>query len=205
MKLVEKKVLNEKFDCYDITTNNHNFVAEGIVVHNSNARFVYNNGEIFIGSRTRWVKDDGENIWSRAYRKNPQIEKFLKENEGLVLFGEVYGAVKNFHYGMTPGELSFAAFDVMRNGGWVVYDEFSDLMHKYNILTPPVLYEGIFDLDKLTEIVETDSRLAWFHSGKKTNHIMEGVVIRPKAEEKFDMRHGRYQAKLVSLRYWNKT
>lgn len=174
-------------------------------VHGSSSKFLYKDGEVFIGSRNRWVKDDGENIWSRAYRKNPQIEKFLKENEGLVLFGEVYGNVKNFHYGMKPGDIDFVAFDVMRNGAWVAYDEFIDLMSKYNILTPPVLYEGIFDLDKLNEIIETDSRLSWFNAGKKTNHIMEGVVVRPKHQELFDYRHGRVTGKLVSYRYYNKT
>lgn len=173
-------------------------------IHGSSGRFLYKDGEIFIGSRNRWVKDDGENIWSKAYRKNPQIEAFLKSYEGLVLFGEVYGAVKNFHYGLKPGDVDFIAFDVLRNGGWVKYEEFTDLMHDAGILTTFPLYEGVFDLDKLKEIVETDSRLAQYNAGKKIPHIMEGTVVRSK-EEGFDYRYGRTTGKIISLRYWNKT
>lgn len=173
-------------------------------VHGSSCRFLYKDGEIFIGSRNRWVKNDGENIWSKAYQKNPQIEEFLKSHEGLVLFGEVYGAIKNFHYGLKPGEVDFIAFDVLRNGGWVKYEEFTDLMHNASILTTFPLYEGVFDLDKLKEIVETDSRLAQYNAGKKIPHIMEGTVVRSK-EEGFDYRYGRTTGKIISLRYWNKT
>ena len=203
-----KDITVPKYDVEALRKAVHLFEGKEIVAtekaHGSSAKFLYKDNEVFIGSRNRWVKDDGENIWSRAYRKNQQIENFLKDNPGLVLFGEVYGNVKNFHYGLKPGEVDFVAFDVMRNYQWVNYSEFADLMERYGIATPPIMFEGVFDLDKLNEIIENDSPLAQRNAFKNISHICEGVVVKTKTEE-WDYRYGRVQGKLVSLRYYNKT
>lgn len=209
-----KGITVPKYDVDAIKKMTYLFEGEQIVatekIHGQNFKAVFKDDQIYIGSRNRWVEDDNQNDFSQTFRQHPGIEDFIRDNPGTVIYGESYGKIKGFDYGIKQGRsgntpnFGFVAFDILRNDGWVDYHEFADLMEKYNILTPPVLYEGVFDIDKLTEIVETDSRLSWFHSGKKTNHIMEGAVIRT-VTEKFDMRHGRCQGKLVSLRYWNKT
>lgn len=209
-----KGITVPKYDVDAIKKMTYLFEGERVVatekIHGQNFKAVFKDDQIYIGSRNRWVEDDNQNDFSQTFRQHPGIEDFIRDNPGTVIYGESYGKIKGFDYGIKQGRsgntpnFGFVAFDILRNGGWVDYHEFADLMEKYNILTPPVLYEGVFDIDKLTEIVETDSRLSWFHSGKKTNHIMEGAVIRT-VTEKFDMRHGRCQGKLVSLRYWNKT
>lgn len=47
----------EKAVRYDIETGTHNFFAHGILVHNSNFRAVYHDGNMYCGSRTEWKKE----------------------------------------------------------------------------------------------------------------------------------------------------
>lgn len=57
MKLISKKLHSVSFVKYDLEVqNNHSFVANGVVVHNSNVRFVYHNGSYHVKSRNRWLK-----------------------------------------------------------------------------------------------------------------------------------------------------
>lgn len=58
MKLIKKELLDEKYVKFDITVQkNSNFVAEGVVIHNSNARFVYQDGKLHVGTHHRWLKE----------------------------------------------------------------------------------------------------------------------------------------------------
>lgn len=58
MKLISKKILNKKYTKFDISVRkNANFIANGIVVHNSNSRFIYQNGKLHVGTHHRWLRE----------------------------------------------------------------------------------------------------------------------------------------------------
>jgi hypothetical protein len=108
------------YPIYDVDAykNHKNWVPEGTLVqitekiHGSNARYTFTEGVFYAGSHEQW-KQDGANVWWKAARQFPQIEKWCRENPGLVLYGEV-GPTQgdNFRYGAKNGEVFFFAFDV---------------------------------------------------------------------------------------------
>ena len=58
MKIVSITVLEQSFVRYDLEIeDNHNFVVEGIVVHNSNWLAVYTGGQFHVKSRTLWKRE----------------------------------------------------------------------------------------------------------------------------------------------------
>lgn len=58
MKLINKEYIEESYERYDLeVADTHNFIANGIVVHNCNGRWVFHNGEYYCGSRTEWKRE----------------------------------------------------------------------------------------------------------------------------------------------------
>lgn len=58
MKLTSKTILKEKYTKFDISVRkNSNFIANGIVVHNSNARYIWSNNQLHVGTHHRWLKE----------------------------------------------------------------------------------------------------------------------------------------------------
>lgn len=151
-------------------------------VHGSSARFVSveKEGEepdIWIGSRTRWVVDDGKNPWSRAYRSNPWIRIVALANPGVVFYGEVYG-LQNLRYGKTGGELGVVLFDALRGGKWLTAYEWSELRATEWIKMAPLVYCG--------KPVKPEALLAMAEGSSLLfpGHIREGVVV----QDGFDSR-----------------
>lgn len=69
-------------------------------IHGANARYVYRDGRLWVGSRTGIKKYDVNSIWWEAARKLDLGEK-LKACENIAIYGEVYGQVQDLRYGMT--------------------------------------------------------------------------------------------------------
>jgi RNA ligase (TIGR02306 family) len=156
-------------------------------VHGANARYVFD-GEIKVGSRTRWLKS-GDNLWWNCLTDD--MNDWLHDNPKVCLFGEVYGPVQSLRYGLD--EPRFIAFAAMRsNGEFINTKELFDSLD--NVPHVPVLFEGRFgDFDE--QVIEGDSLLS------EVPQIMEGCVIVSKEET----RHpeiGRKILKLISNRYW---
>jgi RNA ligase (TIGR02306 family) len=122
----------------------------------------------------------------------PTLRSFCESNPGLVVYGEVYGAVQDLSYGHTAGQVSFAAFDVLDAGNWWDSQKFFDTLASYNAPTVPVLYHGPYDFDRVCDLAEGNSTLA--------SHIREGVVLVP-AVERSHRRLGRVKLKFVSAAY----
>lgn len=58
MKIASIEWLDQSIARYDLEVEgNSNFVAQGVVVHNSNARYVFQDDQIHCGSRTEWKKE----------------------------------------------------------------------------------------------------------------------------------------------------
>lgn len=176
-------------------------------IHGANARYCYWDGEMHIGSRTRWVKHDGLNVWSRALLACPWIEEVCRACPGDILFGEVFGKVQDLRYGLGE-EVTFRVFD-----WWCAEDEHDSsfsypdrFMHAYCLHVPsedvlvtpsravPVVYRGPFSKEKMLELAEGPSVFPG------ADHLREGIVIRPWME-RTDRRLGRVIAKLVSNAY----
>lgn len=195
MKLVRKTKLNHRFTKYDIeTTPHHNFIANGIVVHNSNARYVYINDQMFCGSHTGWKKENEKSIWWQAYANHREINDFCIANPGMILYGEVYGQVQDLKYGVTSG-VRLVAFDILKGNEWLSYADFLHMCTTYKIPKVPTLYVGPYSYSLIEELAEGKSILA------KEAHVREGCVVKP-VIERTDPCIGRVILKMVGNGYY---
>lgn len=166
-------------------------------INGQNLKCVYSAGRFYVGSKSRWVKEEEGNGFWKAVRNNPNIERFCVENPNLVLWGEQYGKVKNFPYDCINGEVRFIAFDIRRQDlTFLGVQEFSDLMDKYQIPKVPVLGNIPFNQEIITQMSEGETTL-----GKAKTR--EGCVVRSYTE-RIDNKYGRAILKLVSNIYLEK-
>ena len=113
------------------------FVTEKI--DGANGRFVYVDGQMYCGSRKMWPKEAENSPWWVALRRTPSLEKFCQDHPGWVVFGEVYGAVQDLHYGRKANECDFVAFDLMVDDKWVPAIESRDILEKAGIPCVPLI------------------------------------------------------------------
>lgn len=163
-------------------------------IHGANARYLYSKGVFYMGSRTRWLKPEGNHVWRRAAEAEPTILQFCESNPGTVLYGEVYGSVQSLKYGAAPGEVRFAAFAAIEQGDWVdLCDVFDDPLYP----VAPIVYAGPYDPAIILPLAEQDSTVP----GAPPGHMREGIVIAPTTERRSD-EIGRVALKHISARYW---
>jgi RNA ligase (TIGR02306 family) len=199
--VLSPKIFAPKYDVMNFRKYSRLFEeGEEVVVtekiHGANARFVCVNDVIFCGSRNNWKKEDPNNLWWKAYEHNVLLESWLRHNQDLVLYGEVFGQVQNLKYGAVDGNhIFFASFDIMKGDQWLDYDE----AHKVGAPLPwvPLVYRGPFDKDQVLAFAEGDSLWPGAHN------VREGVVIKP-VYERTDPRLGRVQLKVVGNCYLSK-
>ncbi len=165
-------------------------------LHGTNMRCGWNNDEYFVGSHNCVKKESEFNLYWKVAKQYDLKEK-LKNDSGIVLYGEVYGWVQDLHYGAKQGEYYFAAFDVYdsKNKRYLDYADFKEFCKKRDIPTVPELYRGPFNeetVDLLKDAVET------YADG--TSHVREGIVMRP-VKEKVYHSCGRVIFKWVSQDY----
>lgn len=107
-----------------------------------------------------------EKLWEEAKRQGSEL------GEGLILYGEIYGAgiQKNYEYGLK--EMEFAVFDIKINGEYCA-TEVTEIITEDLLQLPhvEVLYEGKWDQEVQDEYVFNN-----FIKGTKVPH--EGIVIK---------------------------
>lgn len=168
-------------------------------VHGANARFVFSDGKFYVGSRNRWLKPEGDHIWSKILSVRPDIEKWCRNLPNSILYGEIYGKVQSLRYGI-DNDIDFVAFAAYSP----MFESFADSenlfasLAVYDIPHAPVLYKGPFDLAVIKDIAERDSIVA--EGNGLFQHMMEGVVITP-VTERWEGGQ-RVCVKLISDRYW---
>ncbi len=169
-------------------------------IHGSSAKYVFNDGVMYCGSRVQWKKQTDTNLWWKALAQNPWIEEWCKANPGFCLYGEVFGK-QNLKYGANSNQIFFRAFDIwyIKEARWI---DFVDVFTKYCSLINshtwvPIVHHGKFDIEHIKSLAESDSVIP----GAK--HCAEGVVVRP-MQERDDHSLGRVQLKFVSNRYLSK-
>ena len=162
-------------------------------LHGTNARFMWQDGHQWAGSRTQWKAEDAACVWRHCLTQNPWITEWCQAHPGLMVYGEIYGWVQKLRYGAQPGQVWFAPFDVLAGNHWLDYDLARALLPDHWV---PVLFTGPFDLEACRALSLKDSTLA--------PHMSEGVVIRP-VVNRYERDLGRVQLKLVSARYLEKS
>ncbi len=147
------------------------------------------------------AKQPKRNLWWEALHQNKFIEPWCKLNPGKILFGEVFGQVQNLKYTSKPGQLIFAAFDVMDGMTGKFYD-LRVAEELGNMQWVPELYCGPYSDDIVREHTSGLTRWREPFTFEKA-HIREGCVVRSLKEE-VDSRYGRKVLKSVSSEYLSK-
>lgn len=164
-------------------------------IHGANARYLFSDGEFYMGSRSQWLKPDTGHPWKRAADTDARIRSWCEAHPDVVLYGEIYGAVQSLKYGCRPGDIRFAAFAALAGGEWM--DTGLLLAEPPEALpTVPVVYHGLFD-PVVLDLAEKDSTVP----GADDGHMREGLVIVPERERRHDD-IGRVALKHISNRYW---
>lgn len=164
-------------------------------IHGANAKYVFHNGEMYVGSRNRWLKPDDKHFWSEALANDPRIEAWCRAYPDVVLFGEVYGPVQSLRYGSST-HARFAAFAALNapTGEWI---DVADLVADLSLPTAPFIYIGPWKPEDILTLAEEDSTV----EGTPKGHMREGLVIVP-VRERVDPNIGRVILKHISSRYW---
>lgn len=190
-----------KYDVLNFRKYSHLFEeGEEVIVsektHGASSKFVCIDDEIYASSRNFWKKRDDNNLWWKALAQNPSLEKWLRANQNLCVYGEVFGQVQNLKYGAKNGEIFFAAFDILRGHQWLDFDE----AHEIGASLPwvPLVYRGPFDKDRILAFAEGDTLYP------NAGNIREGAVVKP-IHERVDPKIGRVQLKIISNKYLEKS
>jgi hypothetical protein len=131
--------------------------------------YIGEDGEFLAGSRTRWLDEHNDNFgfykWAMENR-----EELLKLGEGTH-YGEWWGNGVQRGYGLPKGERRFSLFNVSK---WK-----DDSIRPKCCSVVPTLYEGMFDTQKINEVLE-DLKLK---GSRAVSGFMnpEGIVIFHKA------------------------
>ncbi|MBP9786033.1 MAG: RNA ligase (ATP) [Acinetobacter sp.] len=117
-----------------------------------------------------------ENVYAQCV-ETYDLKKRLAYGE--VIYGEIYGSgiQKDYHYGCANGERKLVVFDVMLDGVYMPYSKAKSYCIEKGFTTPPVLYCGPFDPEKLHALTSGPSILA------PKQEVREGLVVKPVHEQ----------------------
>jgi RNA ligase (TIGR02306 family) len=163
-------------------------------IHGSSGRWVFQDGRMWVGSRAQWWKPAEGNLWWKALGCNPWIEEFCRANEGVTLYGEVYGKVQSLRYGVPDSRVEVALFDALAGSEWWPAAKLRAALAGHCV---PLLYSGPYDEAAVQALAEGNSAVTG------ARHIREGCVVKPVAE-RTDPEIGRVQLKIVSNAYLEK-
>lgn len=117
-------------------------------------------------------KGKPQSKWWRVLRQTEPLMKFLRDNPGVIVFGENFGHVQKLRYGHGPNEISFAAFDVMKDGRWLDYREARDMCSDVP-WAPELAIDMPYDFEGVCKLAE--GRSMW----PGASNIREGCVVKP--------------------------
>jgi RNA ligase (TIGR02306 family) len=157
-------------------------------MHGSSSKFVYVDGEYHCGSRNEWKSYSDSCPWWSTLNKYDGLRRFLKDNPGMVVYGEIFGWNREHTYGCKEGAINFAAFDILDNGKWIDYHTARELA--YDVPWVPVIYKAYYEESFIKTLADGDS----VYPGASNKR--EGIVIKPLVERYFG--NSRVHLKLVS-------
>lgn len=154
IKVYKKQLRTSDKNKYDLETETHNYFADGVLVHNSNAQILieepsgggwiaegygYKSYTIHAGSRTRWLTHNDDNYGFCKWVMDNRQEIIEKLGPGRH-FGEWAGPGINSNEGLK--EKTLCLFNWRR---------FGDKVLPENITTVPLLYAGKISLNAINE------------------------------------------------------
>ena len=229
MRCIKVEHIEHEADLCDLEIDGgeNNYVAEGIVAHNTWCQIAVlpedmaheKHGRVVIASKGLAEKGlalqpDAEanvnNLYIRANRGHRISEKILESmfftgDVPMFVLGEVFGhGVQDLHYGASTSKderLGFRCFDIYiglpGQGRYLNDDELDAACEDMGIERVPVLYRGPFSRDVMKEY--TDGKETVSGNGM---HIREGIVMKPVKERRDDLSGlGRVMLKSVSEKY----
>jgi len=218
MKLIKKTKLNQHFKRYDLEiANTHNFVAEGVIVHNTNCRVGLiesdeNILQFMCGSHKTnrkeydlyWSPLDDNmhnmiiNIWKNCIITNKSVEIHRSCNS-VIVYCEIFGPkIQDLHYGATQKD--YRVFDISVNGIYMNWNDVINHCKRFNIPTVPELYRGPFSEKVLMEYTDGPTTMCSPEQAGKFKG-REGVVVKPLKERHSDILNGRCILKSISAEY----
>jgi RNA ligase (TIGR02306 family) len=163
-------------------------------IHGANARFVYQDGRLWVGSHHQIKKFDERNMWWKVAIEIG-LEERLAKVPGIAVYGEVYGQVQDLKYGHPTGAklILFDALDT-RTGRYLDYDAFKAVARGLDLETVPELYRGPWlGFDAMTAYCEGKTTMG-------ADHVREGYVVRP-VQERWHHHIGRVIFKMIGEGY----
>lgn len=175
-------------------------------IHGANARFTYQDGWFWAGSRSYFRKESESCIYWRALRQNPWLMWMCERRPGWVVYGEVYGWVQDLRYGAKPGEVHARVFDVWTGTGFLLADLRHELVGNAATVAglradschAPILHVGAYSPELVQSLLNGQSVIP------RAEHLREGIVIKP-CREMWSEEIGRVALKAVSPEYLEKS
>jgi RNA ligase (TIGR02306 family) len=188
-------VYSVKYDVENLRRFN-NIIQEGELVeitekiNGENSRFVWADNELHASSHTRWKIQDDRIPWWKVAKKLALATK-LQKYSNYVFYGELYGGVKHFPYGLPRGERDLIFFDILNKDEWLPPLVTRQICKELELNYAPLFYEGPWS-DDCKKFADGSSAL--------DKHIREGCVVKPLVPRR-DPECGRVILKLVSIDY----
>lgn len=204
MKLIKKEILPDFFERWDLEIEGtHNFIAEGVVVHNTSAHITFRhkpNAEpavevIYFSGGTKHETFKG------LFNESDLINRFaamtLPIDKELTVYGESYGGREqgmSHTYGTTA---KFIAFDVRINDSWlnvpkaekVVIDLGLEFVHYVKVPTELTTLDAWRDAPSvqairngISQLLPTDT-LVDSNQTVVISDTLGGVVVNPRKRE----------------------
>ena len=144
----------------------------------------------------RWKPQ--RSIFWEAFKQNPEIEQFCKNNPDIVVYGEIVNVQgKGFSYGCGPGQYKIYVFDLLRDGKFIPINEARELGKDLNWVH--VLKSNHpFNLPEIIELVQN---LPVIHN---VGSYEEGICVKHISERWNDC-IGRSIVKFISPKYLEKS
>lgn len=172
-------------------------------IHGTQCRLGHIEGELMAGSkavRRKRPADDAfkSSIYWFPFSLEPvrrMLEELGQSHRQVILFGEVYGSkIQSLHYGH-KGTLGFRAFDLLIDGQYQDWPEFTAFCERYGVEVVPVVDSIPFSLAGVKRASEGKTLLL-----EQDAHMREGLVVRL-LHERTHPKLGRVILKYVSDTY----
>jgi len=179
MRLIKKEILCDSFERWDLEIEqHHNFVAEGIVIHNSSAHvgFKANQTELnfFSGGEKHAT-------FVALFDEESLRPKFAElGHEKVTVFGEVYGGKCQKMSATYGPDMKFVAFDVKIGDFWLSVPDACQVAESLGL-------EFVHYVEISTDLASIDAQrdadsVQAVRNGMGEGKMREGVVLRPLME-----------------------
>jgi RNA ligase (TIGR02306 family) len=155
--------------------------------------------------KVNWKPEDSKGnvpIWWQLMTENVvnALTELCDERNSVVIFGELYGpGIQDMDYGAE--EFGFRVFDISLNRQYLSWEGVKHVCTRNNIELVPLLYEGPFSKEVLTQHTYGPTTMSEAGKIKARFKDREGCVVTPLEEEFSRYLGGRLILKSVSADY----